>query len=248
LSQTHKSLELIIIYKPDIVFDKKFYDFMESYGNKGIVVLENDEGFVNQLNQGIKIARGKYIARIDGDDYCHKNRFESQLKFKAENEYDIVGTWGNFISEEGKLLRKIKFPIHHKQIREKMMLYDPILHPSVLLEKKIIVKLGLYDENYEFAEDYELWFRAFKNGYKFGNVPEFLTFIRNNPNSITRGDKWKKARKNSLKVKNQAFLKYGFNKPIDLIHYVVSLFIFLITPNIFKKLDEIRKIGNKDEN
>lgn len=239
--QTYKNLELLIIYRPDISYNDDFYRFLEKYENKRIAVVENNEGFVSQLNQGIKIAKGKYIARIDADDYCDKNRFEMQLKFKEENHYDIVGTWGYFITNEGKIIRKIEFPIHHKKIREKIMLYDPILHPSVLMEKKIIDKLGLYDANYQYAEDYELWFRACKNGYKFGNVPKFLTYIRNNPNSITRGNTWKKARSNGLKVKNKALLQDGFNKPIDIINYFVSLFTYFITPNTSKQLNKIRK-------
>ena len=241
ISQTYEDIELIIIYRPDILFNEKFYKFLDEYKNEKIVVVENTDGFVSQLNQGIRLAKGKYIARIDGDDYSEKNRFEIQLKFKKENHYDIVGTWGYFISNEGKIIRKIEFPIHHKKIRNQMMLYDPILHPSVLTEKKIIENLGLYDSDYQFAEDYELWFRAFAKGYRFGNVPKFLTFIRNNPNSITRGKDWKKARKITFKVKNNAMINQGFNKPIDIINYCASLFTFMITPKISRHINKVRK-------
>jgi len=248
ISQTYKNIELIIIYRPDVLFNESFYAFLEEYKNEKIVVVENDTGFVSQLNQGIKIANGKYIARIDGDDYCDKNRFEIQLKFKENNHCDIVGTWGYFITDEGKIIRKIKFPTHHEKIRDKMMLYDPILHPSVLTEKKIMEKLGSYDSRYQFAEDYELWFRAFIEGYRFGNVPEFLTYIRNNPNSITRGKNWKKARRATFKVKNKALLDQGFNKPIDIINYCVSLLTFMITPSINRYINKIGKNFRVDKN
>jgi len=245
LRQTYENFELNIIYKKSNKFNKEFFDLISSYKDKRIVIIEDEnKGFTNALNQGIINSNGKYIARMDADDFCNMVRIEHQLKYKKKTNCDIIGSWGYFISNEGKIFRKLNFPVSHHEIRKKMMLYDPILHPSVLTEKKIIEKLGLYDTSFTFAEDYELWFRAISKGYRFGNVPEYLIYIRNNPNSITRGDEWKKARVFNIKAKNKALFNYGFISPRDLFYHLISTISYLVTPEMSRKWNEITRIKN----
>jgi len=169
---------------------------------------------------------------MDGDDFCVNNRFEKQLKFKENNNCDVVGTWAYCLSENGSQIGKIEMPITHKEIRKKMMLHDPVLHPSILMDRKMLDEIGLYDTSFAYAEDYELWFRAMSKNYKFGNVPEFLVSIRENTQSITRGSQWKKHRIFAMKAKNRAFLRYGFCKPRDFFYYMLTPLSYFISPRI----------------
>ena len=80
LNQTLHDFELIIGY--DKSTDNTL-EILDSYHDARIIVIinNNKSTIVNSLNRCLKIANGKYIARMDGDDICHPNRFEVQYNF-----------------------------------------------------------------------------------------------------------------------------------------------------------------------
>lgn len=56
-----------------------------------------------------------------------------------KHKCDIVGSWAGYISNEGREMRDLKLPVTHNEIRKKIIFFDPILHPSVLMDKKMII-------------------------------------------------------------------------------------------------------------
>jgi glycosyltransferase involved in cell wall biosynthesis len=95
LNQTYTDFEFIIILdNPD---NKKARDILKEYENKDdrIVLLENEKniGLAPSLNRGVKVARGKYIARMDADDIALPQRFEKQVYFLENNpDYAVCFT------------------------------------------------------------------------------------------------------------------------------------------------------------
>jgi len=242
ISQTHSSTEIIIVYKKSPQFDDAFFLLINGYQDNRIKVIDDkNKGFPGAINEGIINSRGEFIARIDGDDFCEIDRFEKQLKFKKNHKYDIVGTWGFFVSRDGKKIRRMEPPITHQEIRKKMMLRCPIIHSSVLMDRSMLEGLGLYDTSYLSGEDDELWFRAMFKGFKFGNVPEYLVSIRDNPESKTRGTEWRKERIYTIKAKTNAFLRYGFFKPLDVFYFLQTPLYYFISPKTAMKARKILK-------
>ena len=239
VAQTYSDIEIIIIYKKSPEFDDGFYRLIKEYRDDKIKVVEDNSGLSSALNTGIIKSMGEFIARIDGDDFCEIDRFEKQLKFKENHKYNVVGSWANYISNEGKKIAKIQVPITHQEIRKKMMLHNPILNPSVLMDRRMLEDVGVYDVPLVYAADYDLWFRAMFNGYKFGNVPEYLVTIRDYPQSVTRGSTWKKARIHAIKAKNRAFLHYGFFKPRDFFYHLLTPLIYFISPSVALRAKKI---------
>jgi len=189
VAQTYSDIEIIIIYKKSPGFDDGFYRLIKEYRDDKIKVVEDNSGLSDALNAGIIKSRGEFIAKISGNDFCEIDRFEKQLKFKENHKYNVVSTLGYFISNEGKKIAKIQVPITHQEIRKEMMLRNPILNSSVLMDRRMLEDIGAYDTSFVYAEDYELWFRAMSHGYKFGNVPEYLVSIRYNHHSTIPGEK-----------------------------------------------------------
>lgn len=242
INQTYTNIEIILVYKKSAEFDNKFYSLMKNFNDSRLEIIEhNDKGVASALNAGIKKSHGEFIARIDADDFCENNRFERQIQFKKTHDYDIVGTWAHYITNEGRRIRDLEFPIKHEEIRKKMMLYDPILHPTVLMDKSVLEEIGFYDASLVHAEDYELWFRAILHGYRFGNVPEPLVNIRNNPESASRGSEWKKHRDYVIKIRRLGLTKYGFSKPLDVFYYFIGNIFYFIPPKLsvyFRKIKQ----------
>ena len=231
LAQTYSDIEIIIIYKKSPEFDDEFYRLIKEYHDDKIKVLEDSVQVHEARNVGIKESRGEFIALMDGDDFSEIDRFEKQLKFKEKNKCDVVGSWADYISYDGKKIATIELPVTHQEIRKEIMLHNPILNPSVLMDRKAIEDVGFYDTFFIYSEDYHLWFRIMSKGYKFGNVPEPLIRLRNNYRSITRGSTWREARVYCIKVKNKALLHYGFSKPRDIFYHLLSApFTYLVPP------------------
>jgi len=242
INQTYSKIEIIIVYKKTSEFDDAFYQLIRAYQDNRIKITDDkNQGFPAALNEGIKNSTGEFIARIDSDDFCELDRFEKQLKFKTNNKYNVVGSWAYLVSLDGKKIGKKILPVTHEEIRKKMMFLNPILHPSILMERKMFDEIGFYDLSFSFAEDYELWFRAMHNHYKFGNVPEFLISMGMDlsSDSITRGPEWRKVRKRNLQVKNKALLHYGFFKPLDIFYYLLTPLYYFISPKVTIRAREI---------
>jgi len=239
IGQTYTKFEIIVVYQKAIGFDEDFYNLMKTYSDERLKVLTLSGGVSKARNTGIINSKGEFIAHIDADDFCEKERFEKQLKFKKEKNCNVVGTWAYNISKEGKVISKIQYPTSHNEIRKKIMLHDLILNPTVLMDRKMLDDIGLFDTTLSGSEDYDLWFRGLSRGYRFGNLPEYLVRIRENPESITRSSGWRKHRITSIKVRNKAVLKYGFSSPRDIFYHLLTPLSYLVSPGLLIKLKKI---------
>jgi len=239
IGQTYSNLEIIVVYCKDPDYDKKFNDLTTKYNDPRLRTITVPGGISIARNTAVKNAEGQYIALIDSDDLCEKERFEKQLKFKKEKNCNVVGSWAYNISADGKIIGKIRYPVEHEEIRKKFMLQNMILNPSSLMDKKLFVDIGLYDTTLLGSEDYDIWFRAMRRGYRFGNIPEYLVKLRENPNSLTRGKAWRAQRVTSMKVRNKAVFRYGFRKPRDIFYYILTPLSFFASPGLLMKIKKM---------
>jgi cellulose synthase/poly-beta-1,6-N-acetylglucosamine synthase-like glycosyltransferase len=141
-------------------------------------------GLIKTLNRALKIAKGKYIARMDADDISHKIRLERQVKFFEEHdEYVLVGAFYNVFGAKN---RKIKLPTTDEGCRLALLTCSPFCHPVVMFRRSIIDEHNLqYDLNYQHAEDYNFFQRVSLYG-KLANIPEILLDYRYHSQQISR--------------------------------------------------------------
>ena len=184
LNQTYKNFEFIIIL--DNPKEQWIMDFIKQYNDERIRLIINEKniGLPKSLNKGIKISTGDYIARMDADDISLPTRFEEQIKFLKETNYDMCGTFVTcFIGE--KDFEQIKFPIKYEDFNKLIFKKNCISHPTYMVKKEVYKMLNGY-QNIFSCEDYDFIFRVIKKGYKIGNVPQILLRYRISPNSISR--------------------------------------------------------------
>ena len=181
LKQTYREIELIIIDDASTDSTPKIISELAKEDDR-IVMLRNsvNRGITYSLNRGLRKASGKYIARIDGDDWYHPRKLELQMTFLEERrDYGIVGTFYVLLTRD-KMALKISLPITHEEILKQLAYRNAFAHSSIMVRKDILDTVGYYDERYEYAQDYDLYFRilSISKGY---NIPKYLLFRRFKP-------------------------------------------------------------------
>lgn len=177
LNQTFEDFEFIII--DDASVDGSLA-IIKSYNDKRIVLVEHKEnqGLPKGLNEGLRLARGRYVARLDADDVSRPDRLKAQFDFMAKHPGVVVlGSGWNIISELG---RKITYqPVAEKLDAGKWILFvsTPFGHPSVMFRKKDALAVSGYNENLRSAQDYDLWSRLRSVG-EFANINKPLINYR----------------------------------------------------------------------
>lgn len=200
LTQSYANFELLII---DDASTDETVAIIKSYHDERIQLIEkqNNSGYINSLNYGLKIAKGKYIARMDGDDVSLPDRFAKQVAFlEADIEVILCGSWFRILGSENVA----KLPECHDDIKAHFLRGNCIAHPSVMMKKKSLDELVLvYDESREPAEDYDLWVRLALRG-KLHNLQEVLLNYRIHEDQIST-KKSIKRRQNVIEIKQGLF-------------------------------------------
>jgi glycosyltransferase involved in cell wall biosynthesis len=176
-AQTYENWELLII---DDISDDGTKEAMEelqkndSRINYYRIEVDNIPGISKYLNYGISKAKGKYIARLDDDDYwCENEKLKMQVEFLEKNpDYVLIGGGMIIIDEEG--IEKFRYLKNEKdeEIREKALLSNPFTHAAVMYRKDTVVSIGGY-KNLIHAEDWDLWLQLGKVG-KFHNFKVYF--------------------------------------------------------------------------
>lgn len=144
-------------------------------------IFHRDEarGLAANLAEGVQMARGNFLARMDADDLCHPDRLVRQLDFlKANPDIALVGTWVQKIDEDGKCAGKLTPPPDPVGVDWELQLHPVFVHPSVMIRLDILKESGLnYDPDCGPGQDYELWSRLLE-GRRGANLPESLMDYR----------------------------------------------------------------------
>lgn len=187
LNQSYRNFEFIIIAEPET--PEETLMMIRAFHDKRIRLVINKKhlGFSNSLNKGIEIARGKYIARMDADDFSMKNRILLQVLYmKSHPNISVCGSNVQYIDEKGKLLFKSRMPLLPKEITVWLHFSNAIYHPSIMARKEIF-RANKYKS--QPAEDYELWTRICTK-HKIANLQLCLLKRRIHGKNAVFENKW----------------------------------------------------------
>lgn len=185
LNQTFKDFEFIIINdNPEGVEQKEVLDKYQKLDDR-IIVVQNPHniGLTKSLNIGLKLARGKYIARMDADDISLPSRFEKQVECMDKDEsIGIVGSWIEHFGLKSKIEKKSE---NDYELKIDMFFSAPFDHPATMMRKSVLVANGItYDETLRYSQDRMLWFEMSKFS-SFYNIQEVLFKHRSNEGQVS---------------------------------------------------------------
>jgi len=186
LQQSFSDFEFIIICDDPSIKTKEILDYYGCVDSRIKVHYGPESGLVDSLNMGCQYAKGQYIARMDADDISISNRFEKQIAFLDNHpEIGVCGSWMEVINKHGQKLKTRMPPSLPKIIQWALMFNCCIAHPTVIMRKDLIEKIGFYRKAALHIEDYDLWTRLCCIT-QIANIPYIFTKYRYHGENISK--------------------------------------------------------------
>lgn len=168
------NFEIILIDDGSTDYSNKIYEaFSEDIR---IVKHKKNLGLPSALNTGIRKAKGRFIVRIDSDDYVNSEFLKILYLFISENiNYDAVACDYQLVDDKENIIKRVNC--------EK----DPI-GCGIMFKTKNLIEIGLYDEKFLLHEEKELRLR-FEKKYKITRVALPLYRYRKHNTNMTNNKK-----------------------------------------------------------
>jgi len=254
--QTFRSYEVIIV--DNCSTDESCNYIVSNYPNISLIKLDKNYGFSKAVNEGIKVAKGKYIVLLNNDTEVEKDWLQNlicciekdsnifsccskMLRYEdrkiiddAGDEYTILG-WAD--------KRGDGFPSDRYNISEEVF---SSCAGAAIYRKKILDKIGFFDENFfAYMEDVDISYRAKIYGYKNMYCSDAIVY---HIGSATSGSKYNSfkvslAARNNVYVvyKNMPIIQLLLNLPFITIGHLIKFIFF-----IFKGFGKDYLIGLKE--
>jgi glycosyltransferase involved in cell wall biosynthesis len=135
---------------------------------------------VVNLNRGLELARGEFIARIDADDLHRPGKLAAQVaEMDASPSLVLLGTNFEYVDASGKVFKR-ESPETDRQLLKERLQADgnQFCHSSVMFRAEMARQIGGYRMLAgRYAQDYDLWLRLSERG-EIGCLPGHLTAYR----------------------------------------------------------------------
>jgi len=169
-------------------------------------------GVAATLNRGLDLATGEYVARMDADDLCRRNRLATQVAFMdAHPEIGLSGTRALAFGAERYLIRH---PSEPERIRCRLLFDTAFAHPTVIFRRSLMEAHGLRYGALRHFEDLELWQRA-SACFPCANLDEVLLDYRVTGGSAFHGAGEAERRECYRRIDRSALERFGIQPTED---------------------------------
>ena len=184
LNQTFNDLELIIIDDGSTDNSK---EIIESYSNINNIriIFQKNKGLNVTNNIAMRLAHGKYLVRLDADDYFSNDAIKKMTqKLEADPKLGLVFPDYYLIDSLGDKIAKEQ---RHSFDKDVSLLDQPAHGACTMIRRSFLEKLGGYNESFSCQDGYDLWIR-FTAKYNVANINEPLFYYRQHNSNLTKNE------------------------------------------------------------
>lgn len=193
-------------------------DVMQKYqGNDNVRYVKNEQnlGAAKTRNKGVDLAKGEYVAFLDGDDFWAENKLTKQLKLMEETKTVLCSTARELMTPEGACTGRV-IPVKPIITYKELLKHNSINCSSVLIQTEVAKEFPMHHEDSH--EDYIMWLEILKKYGKACAVNEPLLKYRLS-NKGKSGSKL-----NSAKMTFKVYRYMGFGMIQSLVCFVSYAF------------------------
>lgn len=187
LRQSTGAFELVIVDDGSTDGSRVLLQAYEQRDQRIRIHLHEHLGVAAARNEGVRLARGEFLAVMDADDISEQDRLAHQLEFLAAHpECTALGGQVLYIDQDGDPLFRSSQPQEHDAIDAYHMSGkgSALPHSTVMFRLEAVRRVGGYREQFAPAEDFDLLLRLSETG-RLANLDRVVARYRLHPDSLT---------------------------------------------------------------
>ena len=183
IEQTYKNWELIVINDGSI---DNTSSIVYSFKDCRIILVEQANGGVaNARNNGLRCAKGDFVAFLDSDDLWLSSKLTIQMACMIERaSFFSYGKSTCFYLDKQNTHACFYDLDINLDYSQKILVFDFIPTLTVVMSRCVVDKIGFFDESLHGTEDWDYWIRVLQT-YKPLFVDSVLALYRIQSNSLS---------------------------------------------------------------
>jgi glycosyltransferase involved in cell wall biosynthesis len=173
LAQTYPNIEYLVV---DGASSDETIDVLRSYGDRIAWISGPDSGQSEAINKGLRMVKGEIVGYLNSDDVLLPDAIETVVEhFRSHPECDLVYGEADYVDAEDQVIGAYATADYSF---ERLMWDCCICQPAAYWRKYIVETVGPFDEEMQYAMDYDYWIRVAKSGFTIQNIRETIARSR----------------------------------------------------------------------
>jgi glycosyltransferase involved in cell wall biosynthesis len=186
LAQDYRQIEYFVL---DGGSTDESREILRSYDGRLFWKSERDGGQTSAINSGLRLAKGSILAFLNSDDLLLPGAVSTIVaEWRRQPSVDLFYGRANYIDEHGDIIRE--YDTREFQLEE-FKGRCIICQPAAFWCRRIMDRIGLFDEDFQTAMDYEYWQRIAANKGLIVRIDKLLSCSREYSATKTKSQRGK---------------------------------------------------------